>query len=93
MPAREHATRKLRALIKPVRASSRKGSDSLPGYGQSPRGACTEATGNGLEACVRINCRTVVDRRKRDGGELAPVYCWGRVSDLNPSEGPLGQLS
>ena len=28
-------------------------------------------------------------RRERDGGELAPVYFWGRVSGLNPSEGRL----
>ena len=31
-----------------------------------------EATGDGLEASARINYRTVVDRRDRDGGELAP---------------------
>ena len=34
-----------------------------------------------------------VRRRERDGGELAPVYWWGRVSGLIPSEGRLGDLS
>ena len=34
-----------------------------------------------------------VYRRERDGGELAPVYWWGRVSSLNPSEGRFVHLS
>ena len=81
------------ALITPVRTNSRKGRGSLASYAQSPHGAYTEATGNRLEASARINYRTVVDRRETDGGELAPVYCSGRVSGLSPSEGHLGHLS
>ena len=69
------------------------GSGSLAGYAHSPRSAYTEATGTGLEASARIKYRTVVDRRERDGGERAPVYCWGRVPGLNPSEGRLEHLS
>ena len=93
MSAREHATRTCGALIKPVRRNWGKGSGSLAGYEQSPRSAYTEVFDNGLEASTRINYQTVVDRFERDGGELAPVYCWGRVSGLNPSEGRFGHLS
>ena len=71
--AREHATRMCEALIKPVRTNSRKESGSLAFHAHSPRGAYTEAIGNGLQASAQMNCRTVVDRRERDGGELSPV--------------------
>ena len=74
MSASEHATRTLGVLIKPVRTSSRKGSGSLAGYAQWPRGAYTEVTDNGLEATARINYRTVIERREKDGNDLAPVY-------------------
>ena len=70
MSAREHATRTRGALTKPVRTNSRKGSGPLADYAQSPRGAYTEATSNRLEVGARIDYRTVVDRRERDGESL-----------------------
>ena len=47
---REGARRATRRAITTVRTSSRKGSGSLAGYEQSPRGASTGAAGNGLDA-------------------------------------------
>ena len=76
-----------------IRTSSRNGRAHVVGHAQSFQGAGSETTGDRLEASARVNYRTVVDKRKRDGGELVPVYCWGRVSSLNPSEGRLGHLS
>ena len=50
---REGTRSATRCAITTVRTSSRKGSGSLAGYAQSPRGASTGATGNGLEANAR----------------------------------------
>ena len=50
---RERARGATRCAITTVRTSSLKGSGSLAGYVQSPRGASTGATGNGLKANAR----------------------------------------
>ena len=59
MSAREHATRTHGVVIKPVRTKSRKGSGSLAGCAQSPRGSYSGATGNELEASPGISYRAV----------------------------------
>ena len=51
---RERARSAARRAIITVRTNSRKGSGSLAGCAQSPRGASTGATGNGLEANTRL---------------------------------------
>ena len=54
-----------RRAITTVRTSSRKGSGSLAGYAQSPRGASTGATGNGLE----VNARAEQPKRTYAGAQ------------------------
>ena len=65
----------------------------MAGHARSARGAGSETTGYGLEAGARKQFEQVFITRERDGGELAPVYCWGRVPGLNSSDGRLRYLS
>ena len=56
----------------------------MAGHAQLPRGARSGTTGDGLEASARLANRTVLLRRERDGGELAPCLLCGTAPGLNP---------
>ena len=73
------------ARAQPNGTSSRKGSGTVAGHAQLPRGAGSGATGDGLEASALVLTETVVVRRERDGGELAPgLLDGGRRRVLTP---------
>ena len=57
--------------------SSRKGSDSLAGYAQSPRGASTGATGSEFEASTRAEQPKRTYIRAKGTGASLPLFTVG----------------